>query len=80
MLATGAQTDDVEAAIAGISRGLGLRDVQAAVSFSTISVSWHETPGEPPTTMLRLVRERGPEYARLADLADLRPSAGARRA
>lgn len=71
MLATGAQTDDVELAIAGVCRGLGLHGVQAAVSFSTISVSWQETPGDAPTTMLRLVRDKGPEYARLADLAGL---------
>ncbi len=71
MLATGAQTDDVESAIGGICRGLGLHGVQAAVSFSTISVSWQEMPGDAPTTMLRLVRDKGPEYARLADLAEL---------
>ncbi len=70
MLASGAQTDDVEAAIDGVTSGLGLHGVQAAVTFSTISVSW-SAPGDPPTTMLRLVRDKGPEYSRLADLAEL---------
>lgn len=71
MLAAGAQTEDVEAAIIGIGRGLGLAGVEAAVSFSAISVSWHGAAGDAPTTMVSLVRERWPEYAKLADLAEL---------
>jgi uncharacterized membrane protein YjjP (DUF1212 family) len=77
LLACGAQTQDVEDAIASMARGLGLPGVQAAVTFSTISVTVTPSGDAAPTTFVRLVRERGPEYSRLADLADLSRAIGA---
>lgn len=71
LLASGAQTDDVEAAIETVTGGLGLSGVQASVTFSTISVSWSAPEDATPTTLLHLVREREAEFSRLADLADL---------
>lgn len=71
MLSSGAQTDDVEASIAIVTRGFGLSGVQASVTFSTISVSWSAPQDAVPTTLLQLVREREAEFSRLADLADL---------
>lgn len=71
LLASGAQTEDVEAAIAAVARGQGLTGVQVSVTFSTISTSWSPSPDIPPTSLLRLVRERDADFSRLADLADL---------
>jgi uncharacterized membrane protein YjjP (DUF1212 family) len=70
MLGSGAQTDDVEAAIGSITTGLGVPGVQASVTFATITVS-HAEPGAPPTTLLTMVRDRETDFSYLADLSRL---------
>jgi uncharacterized membrane protein YjjP (DUF1212 family) len=71
MLASGAQTDEIEAAIGQLARAYGIGGVQAAVSFSMISISRYDRDGEPPTTLLHLVRERRTDFTRLAAVSDL---------
>lgn len=71
MLGSGAQTDDVEASIGQLAQAYGIGGVQAAVSFSMISVSRYDRAGEPPTTLLHLVRDRRTDFTRLAAVSDL---------
>jgi uncharacterized membrane protein YjjP (DUF1212 family) len=71
MLASGAGTEDVEAAIGAVTHGLGLRGVQASVTFSTISISWYASPASTPTTLVHLVHDRETEFSRLADMSGL---------
>jgi uncharacterized membrane protein YjjP (DUF1212 family) len=75
MLGSGAQTEDAEAAVGSITRGLGLQGVQAAVTFSTLSVS-HTASGSPPITLLYMVRDREADFSHLADLSSLARSIG----
>lgn len=65
MLASGAQTQDVETAVASVAATLGLGDVSAVVTFSTITVSYLR-PGRRPATLLHPVRDRDADFARLA--------------
>jgi uncharacterized membrane protein YjjP (DUF1212 family) len=71
MLASGAQTDDVEASVESVARGLGIGVVQAAVTFSTISVSHDAGPGASPMTLLHIVHDRNLDFDRLAAMATI---------
>jgi uncharacterized membrane protein YjjP (DUF1212 family) len=71
MLANGAQTGDVEAAIGRVARAFGILRVQAAVSFSMITISRYTGDDEPPTTLLHLVRDRTTDFTRLAAVSDV---------
>jgi len=71
MLANGSQTEDVEASIASVVNAFGVRGVQAAVSFSMISISHSERPDVPPTTLLHLVRGRTIDFSRMTAVADV---------
>ncbi len=71
MLTSGAQTDEVEAAIVATTAGLGLPGVQASVAYSTISISYYASRGTPPATLLHLVRERRTDFGLLAGLSEL---------
>jgi uncharacterized membrane protein YjjP (DUF1212 family) len=75
MLASGAQSEDAEAAVGSVTRGLGLDGVQAAVTFSTVSVS-HAAPGSPPMSLLYMVRDREADFAHLADVSSLARAIG----
>jgi uncharacterized membrane protein YjjP (DUF1212 family) len=75
MLGSGAQTEDTEAAVGALTRGLGLPNVQAAVTFSTVSVS-HTARGASPITLLHIVRDREADFSRLADLSALARAIG----
>ncbi len=75
MLASGAQTEDAEAAIGSLTKGLGLHGVQASVTFSTVAVS-HAAPGQPPITLLYMVRDREADFSHLADLSNLARAIG----
>ena len=68
MLASGAQTQDVETAVASVATGLGLEEVSAVVTFSTITISYLR-PGKRPATLLHPVRDRDADFARLASAA-----------
>jgi uncharacterized membrane protein YjjP (DUF1212 family) len=71
MLSSGAQTNDAESSITTVARALGLPGVQAAVTFSTVSVSYYAGPAEPATTLLHLVRDRTADFTRLAGVTDV---------
>jgi len=72
MLASGAQTDDVESAIDTTARAYGIVPIQRSVTFSGIAIS-HDDPtdGRPPTTLLYTVPERVSDFARLATTASV---------
>lgn len=71
MLAGGAQTEDIEAAILAATDALGLPGTDVAVSFSTISLSWSPGADERPLTLIHLVRERNGDIAAQAAVATL---------
>ncbi len=71
LLMSGAQTDDVEEAITTVARAFGLTSVQAAVTFSTISVSHDDPDAAAPTTLLHLVKDRTSDFGRLAGAASI---------
>ena len=73
MLSNGAQAEDVEASIGHLARAYDVGGVQAAVSFSMISISRYTHPDEPPTTLLHLVRDRRIDFTRLASRVGDRP-------
>ncbi len=71
LLMSGDQTDDVEAASVAVASAYGLNTVQAAVTFSTITIS-HDTPGtNRPTTLLHIVKDRTSDFTRLASVSSL---------
>src|SRR4051812_34204292 len=69
MLRSGAETDDVEESILAVASVLGVPGVQAAVTFSMISIS-EDGPSQ-PTTLLHFVRDRTVEFDRLAATASV---------
>jgi uncharacterized membrane protein YjjP (DUF1212 family) len=71
MLANGAQTEDVESSIGRLARAFDVDGVQAAVSFSMISISRYTRHDEPPTTLLHLVRDRSTDFTRLAAVSEI---------
>ena len=71
MLANGAQTGDIEIAIGRLTRALGVDRVQAAVSFSMITISRYAEDDASPTTLLHFVRERRTDFTRLAAVSDV---------
>jgi len=71
MLANGAQTGDVETAIGQVVRAFGVDRVQAAVSFSMITISRYTGDDLPPTTLLHLVQDRTTDFTRLAAVSEL---------
>ena len=70
LLRSGAQSDDVEEAIAGVAAAYGVAPVHAAVTFSIISVS-HDTPTTDPITLVHIVRERTTDFGHLAAAASV---------
>ena len=71
MLGSGAQSDDVEAAIETIAGAYGMAGAQASVTFSGISISYDPKGLDHPTTVLHIVRERRSDFARLATASGL---------
>ena len=69
MLAAGAQTDDIEDAIPQVCAAYGVTNVDYAVTFSSIEVSHDDPSARRPTTLVRIVRARKNDFARLARAA-----------
>jgi uncharacterized membrane protein YjjP (DUF1212 family) len=65
LLSSGAQSDDVEKAIVDVCAAYGVSPVQAAVSFSIISLS-HDSPATGPITLVHIVRDRTTDFGHLA--------------
>ncbi|GAB3706169.1 threonine/serine exporter family protein [Mariniluteicoccus flavus] len=70
LLSTGASANDVTLTIRKVSRAYGVRGVEADVTFTSISLSWHRHEREPLTTM-RVIRTRATDYSRLQRAFDL---------
>jgi uncharacterized membrane protein YjjP (DUF1212 family) len=64
-LRSGAQSDDVEDAVVEVCAAFGVAPVQAAVTFSIISIS-HDDPEHGPTTLVHIVRDRTTDFGHLA--------------
>jgi uncharacterized membrane protein YjjP (DUF1212 family) len=71
MLSSGAQSDEVEAIAVAVASAFGLHGIQAAVTFSTITLSHDASDLESPTTLLHIVRDRTSDFGRLAAAASL---------
>jgi uncharacterized membrane protein YjjP (DUF1212 family) len=61
----------VESSIGKLARAFDVDGVQAAVSFSMISISRYTRPDEAPTTLLHLVRDRSTDFTRLAAVSEI---------
>jgi uncharacterized membrane protein YjjP (DUF1212 family)/uncharacterized membrane protein YjjB (DUF3815 family) len=71
LLASGAQTNEVEDAVRHLTADLGLEDVQVGVFFSSIQLSY-VAPGDlEPTTVLQLSSGRTADLTRLSDVTSL---------
>jgi uncharacterized membrane protein YjjP (DUF1212 family) len=71
MLASGAQTTDTETSLRGVMRALGLPGAEAAVTFSTVSISFVAPGDAQATTAMQMVRTWRPDFSRLAATAAL---------
>ncbi len=71
LLASGAQTNEVEDAVRHLTADLGLADVQVGVFYSSIQLSY-VAPGDlEPTTVLQLSSGRTADLTRLSDVTSL---------
>ena len=70
MLGSGASTDDVETSMVVLAGAFGVVPVQAAVTFSMVSVS-HDRADGPPITVLHFVKDRSVDFDRLASLSQV---------
>jgi uncharacterized membrane protein YjjP (DUF1212 family) len=71
MLASGAQTTDTETSLRGVMRALGLPGAEAAVTFSTVSISFVAPGDAQATSAMQMVRTWRPDFSRLAATAAL---------
>ena len=77
MLSTGASASDVTATVLRLAAAYGLRSCHVDVTFTSITVSYHRGPDDDPMTVLRIVRVRTTDWARLGNLQTLvRDAAG----
>ncbi|WP_051114810.1 threonine/serine ThrE exporter family protein [Actinokineospora enzanensis] len=70
-MASGAGASDVTATIIAVSAAYGLPHCEVDVIFTSITVACQRGTEEPPITSLRVVRSRGLDYTRLADVETL---------
>lgn len=70
LLSTGASAADVTATVLRLTQAYGLRSVHVDVTFNSIAVS-HHRGADDPVTIIRTVRVRAADYARLARLQEL---------
>jgi uncharacterized membrane protein YjjP (DUF1212 family)/uncharacterized membrane protein YjjB (DUF3815 family) len=71
LLASGAQTSEVETALERFTGSLGVPGVEVSVTYSAVSLSYVAPGNLAPTTMLQLARDTPGDFARLADVAEL---------
>lgn len=76
MLALGASAVDVTQAIRTVIRAFGLYGTQIDLTFTSIIVSY-DRGDDLPVTMMRIVRDRIPDYGRLQDVVELAQSVAA---
>lgn len=79
LLASGAQTTEVEASIRHLTADLGLEGVQAGVLYSSIQLSYVEPGDLRPTTIVQMASDRASDFRRLSDVASVLRSVAAGR-
>ncbi|MEP6798650.1 MAG: threonine/serine exporter family protein, partial [Lapillicoccus sp.] len=71
LMSTGSSAADVVGTVLRLTRAYGLRGVHVDVTFSAVAVSYHRGPTAEPLTLIRVVRTRSQDYARLEQLRRL---------
>ncbi|MGW5359280.1 threonine/serine ThrE exporter family protein [Actinopolymorpha pittospori] len=71
LLRSGAGSVDVEASVVACATALGLRDVEASVTYTQVLVSVSVVDSDAPLTDLRIVRVRAVDHSRLVALHQL---------
>jgi len=71
MLSTGASASDVTATVLRLAAAYGLHSCHVDVTFTSITVSYHRGADDDPMTVLRIVRVRTTDWARLENLQTL---------
>jgi uncharacterized membrane protein YjjP (DUF1212 family) len=71
LLASGAQTTEVEDSIRNLASDLGLEGVQVGVLFSSIQLSYVEPGNLRPTTIVQMASDRTSDFRRLSDVASV---------
>ncbi|MFD9703399.1 threonine/serine exporter ThrE family protein [Lentzea sp. NPDC059081] len=70
-MSSGAGAADVTATILSVTESYGLPHTEVDVIYTSISVSCHRGTEAPPVTAVRVVRQRGLDYTRLAAVEHL---------
>jgi uncharacterized membrane protein YjjP (DUF1212 family) len=70
-MSSGAGAADVTATILSVTESYGLPHTEVDVIYTSISVSCHRGTEAMPITSIRVVRQRGLDYTRLADVEHL---------
>ncbi|MPV50721.1 threonine/serine exporter family protein [Pseudactinotalea sp. HY160] len=65
MLATGASAADVVATVLRMSAGYGLNGTHVDITFTSVTISVHRGLNEDPISVMRVVKVRTTDYARL---------------
>ncbi|WP_457207983.1 threonine/serine ThrE exporter family protein [Nocardioides sp. P5_C9_2] len=71
LLSSGAGAADVTATMQSVAHHLGLRHPEIDVTFTSLSMSYHRDPAEPPVLMLRNVKHRDIDYEDLTQVDHL---------
>lgn len=71
LLASGAQTSEVEDSIRHLASDLGLPGVQAGVLYSSIQLSYVEPGDLRPTTIVQMASDRASDFRRLSDVSSV---------
>lgn len=71
LLSSGAGAADVTATMQSVAHHLGLRHPEIDVTFTSLSMSYHRDPAEPPVIMIRNVKHRDIDYEDLTQVDHL---------
>lgn len=71
MLSTGASASDVTATVLRLAASYGMDSCHVDVTYTSITLSYHRGPDDDPITVLRIVRVRTTDWARLENLQAL---------
>jgi uncharacterized membrane protein YjjP (DUF1212 family) len=71
LLSSGAGAADVAVTMEAVARHLGIRQPEIDVTFTSLSISAHEDPDEPPVVLMRIVRHRDLDYEDLTSVDHL---------
>ncbi|QIK74325.1 threonine/serine ThrE exporter family protein [Nocardioides piscis] len=71
LLSSGAGAADVTATMQSVARHLGLRHPEIDVTFTSVSMSFHGSPEEPPVLMIRKIKSKDIDYEDLTQVDHL---------